>query len=130
MDVVAGKTLGIVGYGHIGQMCAKYAKGMGMRVVGLRRDPTKADPLGLADKQYGFDDRDQLYAESDYVLCALPGTQDTTDFFSTAAFDAMKNDAVFISLGRGVCVDETALVEALRNEKIKGSCEIVLKATT
>lgn len=120
MDVIAGKTLGIVGYGHIGQMCAKYAKSMGMKVIAMRRNLSKTDGAEYVDTVYGFEERKQLYEQSDFVLCALPGTKETTDFFSKEAFEAMKSSAVFLSIGRGVCVDEDALVQALLTAQIKG----------
>lgn len=81
MDTVAGKTIGFVGFGHIAQMTAKLAKdGFGMRVAALRRTPTKGDEHGLADVTFGHDQKLQLFAESDYVVCVLPGTPETLDF--------------------------------------------------
>ena len=120
MDIVANKTVGIVGFGHIGKICAKYAKAMGMRVIALRRDVTNPDSGALADKVYCYEERAKLLSESDFVICALPGTETTKDFFGYSEFSSMKKSAVFISLGRGLCVDEDALVKAIREEKIKG----------
>ena len=69
MNTVAGKTLGIVGYGDIGQSCARVAKlAFGMRVVALRNNP--AQPSPHADLVLGPDQKLDLFSESDFVVCA------------------------------------------------------------
>lgn len=68
MNTVAGKTLGIVGYGDIGQSCARAAKqGFGMRVLAVRNNPDRPSPH--ADKVYSTADKLELFRESDFVVC-------------------------------------------------------------
>lgn len=69
-----GATLGIVGYGDIGRACAKLARVYGMKIVVLRRNPSKAEADPYCDVVYGSDKAslNQLFAESDYILCSAP----------------------------------------------------------
>src|SRR5699024_3733084 len=60
-----------------------------------------------------------LLKESDFVICTVPLTPETRDKFDDNAFKMMKNDAIFINIGRGAVVDEEALVKALQNGEIK-----------
>ena len=82
---------------------------------------------GLADHVYGIEERARLFAESDFVVCALPGTAETADFCGAAEFGAMKETGVFISIGRGLAVDEAALAEALLAKRIAGAALDVFK---
>lgn len=126
MDTVAGKTLGIVGFGHIGQCTAKMAKAaFGMKVLALRNNPSRTSEL--ADETLGPDRKRELFERSDYVVCALPGTASTADFCGKAEFAAMKRSGVFISIGRGLAVDEVALAEALQSGSILGAAVDVFK---
>jgi len=69
MNTVAGKTLGIVGYGDIGQSCARVAKlAFGMRVIALRNNPDQPSPH--ADEVLGPDRKLDLFSKSDFVVCA------------------------------------------------------------
>ena len=69
MNTVAGKTLGIVGYGDIGQSCARVAKAaFGMRVIALRHNPKQPSPH--ADEVLGPDRKRDLFSMSDFVVCA------------------------------------------------------------
>jgi len=125
MPVLKGKTIGLVGYGHIGQTTARLAKALGMKVIAVRRDHTK--PPGLADAVYGLADKTRVFREADFVVSVLPGTHDTLNFCAAQEFDAMKPSGVFISIGRGVVVDEDALVAALKSGRIAGAALDVFK---
>lgn len=126
MDVVRGKTVGFVGYGHIAQATAALCKALGMRVVACRRSCGADDTVAPA-ATYAPEDRSKLFAESDYVICSLPGTSATLDFCGAAEFGAMRPNAVFVSLGRGAAVDEDALVDALKAGKLRGAALDVFK---
>jgi len=131
MPVLRGKTIGFVGYGHIGQTCARLAKAFGMRVLALRSDPGKESWLGnltrssgvgpFADAVYGLVAR--LFREADFVVSVLPGTPDTVDCCGRAEFATMKEDSVFISVGRGSVVDE---VEPLPEDSPLWDCQNLL----
>jgi len=125
-----GATLGVVGFGDIGRSAAKLAKAYGMKVIALKRNPDQMVVLGgngndrprpLADKVYGTDALNQLFAESDYILCAAPLTPETEKMIGKEQFDHAKKGAVFINVGRGPIVDEDALIDALKDGRLKGA---------
>lgn len=115
-----GSALGIVGYGDIGQAAARLAVAYGMKVIALRRRPV---PDELCTAVYGNDKEslNRLFAECDYVLCAAPLTADTEGMIGKEQFDVAKAGAVFINVGRGPIVDEDALIEALKDGRLKGA---------
>jgi phosphoglycerate dehydrogenase-like enzyme len=117
-----GATLGIFGYGSIGQTCAERAKAFGMKVIATRRT-VPAEPDAYCDAVYGNDDESllRLFAESDYLICAAPLTAETVGRLGAAQFTAAKKDMVFINLGRGPVVDSDALITALNTGQIKGA---------
>ena len=141
MDTVAGKTLGLVGYGSIAKATARHARALGMRVAAYRR--TSAGEGGVGWVRRGHDDDEDpefvgeevdlaptpqaLYREADFVVSTLPATPDTVDFFNAAAFAAMRRGAVFVNVGRGTTVDEDALADALRSGKLAGAALDVFK---
>jgi len=119
VEELRGKTAGIVGYGSIGRAVAVRARAFGMRVMAVRR---KADePDGLVERMLPPQSLVELMRESDYVVAALPLTATTRGSIGAEAFEAMKPSAVFINVGRGASVNETALIEALRNRRIRGA---------
>ena len=70
---------------------------------------------------YGKDSLNTLFKESDYVLCSAPLTSETYQMIGREQFDNAKKDSVFINVGRGPIVDEIALVEALKDGRLKGA---------
>lgn len=117
------KTMGIVGYGDIGRACAKLARVYGMRIVALRRNPHLCEGDPLCDVAYGStkDSLNRLMSESDYIVCSAPSTLETRNMVDASAFAAIKENAVFINLGRGHVVAEGALIAALKSKKMKGA---------
>lgn len=99
-----GKTLGIVGYGRIGQATARRATGFGMRVIHNSRS--------------GGQSFESLIAESDVVSVHAPLTPETRHLFDASVFRRMKPTAVLINTARGPLVDEAALAAALRDNEI------------
>lgn len=99
-----GKTLGIVGYGRIGQATAKRAEGFGMRVIHNSRS--------------GGVPFDTLIAESDVISVHAPLTPETKHLFNADVFTRMKPTAVLVNTARGPLVDEAALAQALRAGEI------------
>ena len=126
MDVVAGKTVGFVGYGHIAQQSAVLCKALGMRIIACRRSEGGND-IVVPSQTYAPDQRLKLFEESDYVVCSLPGTAQTLNFCGAQEFGAMKSTGVFVSLGRGAAVDEDALVDVLQKGQIRGAALDVFK---
>ncbi|MFN0145310.1 MAG: 2-hydroxyacid dehydrogenase [Dehalococcoidia bacterium] len=113
---IAGKTLGIVGYGRIGRAAAKRARAFGMRIIfyDLFTDPGPGD-----DARYRplLD----LMAESDIVSVHTNLTQETTHFLGQPEFARMKPTAWLVNTARGPVVDELALVEALKAGQLAGA---------
>jgi len=122
MPVVRDKLIGFVGYGDIAKHTARTAKhGFNMRIAALRRNPDKKDS-DLDEKIYT--DKLELAKDCDFIVCSLPGTPHTTNFCDEEFFRAMRPGAVFVSVGRGVAVDEAALAKVLREEHIYAALDV------
>ena len=115
---LSGKTLGIIGYGVLGQAVAKLAQAFGMQVlVGtLPNRPQAADRVPFKD----------LIGQVDYLSLHCPLSDETRDLIDASVFDAMKKNAFLINCARGGIVNEQALVEALKQGKIAGAATDVL----
>lgn len=111
---VGGATLGIVGMGRIGEAVANRAKGFGMKVIYHNRTRRSFEDVEYAE----FDD---LLKQSDYVVILTPLTEETQGMIGERELSLMKETACLINVARGGIVDETALYEALKAEKIWGA---------
>jgi phosphoglycerate dehydrogenase-like enzyme len=120
-DDLAGRTLGIVGYGDIGHAIAERARGLGMRVLALRKRPALSGPDSWADETLPPSELVALMERSDDVVVTLPLTEETRGFVSGAAIAAMKPTGVLVNVGRGPVIDEPALVRALSEKRIRGA---------
>ncbi|RLT35624.1 MAG: D-2-hydroxyacid dehydrogenase [Chloroflexi bacterium] len=118
---LAGSTVGIVGMGAIGTRVARLAKGLGCRVIGMRRSFTVRGPDALADEGVPPHDLAYLLGASDYVLLSAPLTPETQHLIDATALRAMRRSGVLINVGRGALIDESALIEALRGGVIAGA---------
>jgi len=121
VEELRGKTMGIVGYGDIGRACAKLAKSYGMRVLALRRTPSRSRDDPLPDVLLGPEGLRSLAKESDYVVCAAPSAPGTRGMIDEGFFRSLGEDAVFVNVGRGDVVDEEAMVRALTDGTLKGA---------
>lgn len=119
MQTIAGKKLLVVGLGGIGTEIARRAAALGMRVSGTRRSsrhgPAFIERIGLADELL------DLAADADYVINALPLTQDTNRLFDAAFFASSKRGVYFLSVGRGRSVVTEDLVAALESGQVAGA---------
>jgi D-2-hydroxyacid dehydrogenase (NADP+) len=118
-DELGGKTLLIIGLGAIGGRLAQLAKAFDLNVIGVKRDPSTGK--GAADAVYGMADLKTLLRDADFVALTCPLTKETENIIDAAAFDAMKPSAFLINGARGRCVDEAALIDALKTKKIAGA---------
>ena len=110
-----GATLGIIGYGAIGEYLAPLGLALGMRV--LIADPYKAVHTdGVAQVALA-----ELLADADFVVCLAIANEETENLMNAGAFAAMKRTAYFINLSRGNLVDEAALAAALAEKRIAGA---------
>jgi len=116
---IAGKTLGVIGFGRIGQAVAKRALGFSMRVLyyDTRRAPLEAETTLNAK----FVPLDELLRESDFVSVHTVLDEGTRHLLDDRAFGLMKKSAYLINAARGPIVDEKALVRALKADKIRGA---------
>ncbi|MGL4713286.1 MAG: phosphoglycerate dehydrogenase, partial [Shewanella sp.] len=113
---VRGKTLGVIGYGHIGTQLGILAETLGMRVVFF--DIEDKLPLGNAQQIHSME---LLLAQADVVSLHVPETPQTKDMIAAAEFAAMKKGSIFINASRGTVVDIEALTVALKERHLAGA---------
>ena len=117
LDVSAGATLGILGYGRIGQAVARRAKAFDMTVIASSRSRTP----GSVEEGVTFVDTSTLLADSDVVTVHTPLTAETRHLIDAGALRLMKPTAYLINTARGGIVDEGALIAALHRGEIRGA---------
>lgn len=108
---IAGKTLGIIGMGRIGESLAKKAKALGMNIIYF-------DLLGKKDGVEGYINIDELYRTSDFISIHVPTTK---TLISDNEINKMKDGVYIINTARGTVIDEKALIKALDSNKIAGA---------
>lgn len=108
---VYGKTAVIVGFGGIGRAAAERAKSFGMKIIAVKKH--RSDEL-FADQVCTAEELDQVLPQADYIICALPATEETAAYFKKEHFAMMKPSALFINIARGSIIDEKGLIESLR----------------
>ncbi len=114
-----GMTLGILGFGTIGQEIAKRAKAFNMDILYYKRSrlPEKMEQ----DFDVTYVSKEELFKKSDFIIVVVPLTDETEKIVGAVEFDLMKPTAYFINVCRGGVVDESALVEAIKTKKIYGA---------
>ncbi len=115
---LAGLTLGIAGLGSIGQHLASTGRHFGMRVLGLKRQPVDVEHLAHLERVYTLADLPVFLRELDYLVLALPATPATRHLINADSLQHLKTDACLINVGRGHCIDESALLTALQTGKL------------
>ncbi|EPQ30195.1 uncharacterized protein PFL1_02311 [Pseudozyma flocculosa PF-1] len=113
---IRGKTLGIVGYGHIGSQLSVLAEAMGMRVVYY--DVVPLMPLGSAQQIASLE---ELMGMSDFVSLHVPELPETKNMISTKQIQAMKKGSYLLNNARGTVVDIPALLEGLKSGHVAGA---------
>ncbi|MFT8727457.1 D-2-hydroxyacid dehydrogenase [Liquorilactobacillus ghanensis] len=108
-----GKTLGLIGFGHISQAVAHLAHAFGMKVIFYNHRPRKfaeewLEQVSLAD----------LYAQADVISLHVPQTAETEKMIDQAAIEQMKTGVILLNTARGGLLDEAAVAQALNNDKI------------
>ena len=114
---LAGKTLGILGYGRIGQALAHRARAFGMEICAIRREVARSAGDGLT-LLGGLEILDEVLRRADYLAITLPATAQTRGLIGAAQLGAMKPTAVLVNVGRAEIVDERALYESLAQRTI------------
>ncbi len=113
------KTLGIIGFGRIGQLVAQRAKGFGMKVLAF-------DPFVSAERyrELGVEKAagpEEIYAQADFITIHLPKTPETANFLDAEAFAKMRDGVRILNVARGGLIDEAALKDALDSGKLAGA---------
>lgn len=123
---VQGATVGIVGFGSIGREVARACRALGMRILATKRTVLPGEQAPEADLLLPMDDLQSLLRSADYVVLAVPQTPRTDRLLGRDELAAMKPEAVLINVARGAVVDEGALIEALREGRLRGAALDVL----
>jgi D-3-phosphoglycerate dehydrogenase / 2-oxoglutarate reductase len=113
------KTLGILGFGRIGQLVAQRARGFGMRVLAF-------DPFVSAERYRDLgvekaDSPEDIYAHAEFITVHLPKTPETEGFLNAEAFARMRDGVRVLNVARGGLIDEAALKDALDSGKVAGA---------
>ncbi|BBF41420.1 D-3-phosphoglycerate dehydrogenase [Lachnospiraceae bacterium KM106-2] len=124
MRRIASMTLAIFGLGRIGRAVVKRAQAFGMKVIAV--DPyvsqEEADGIGVT-----MVSKEEALNRADVISNHMNQTKENENFFQKQTFAAMKKHPIFINVGRGKCVDETALVQAIEKKQLAGAGLDVLK---
>lgn len=116
---VHGKTLGMVGFGRIGQAIARRgALGFGMKILYAKASPKPDLEAELGARRCELD---ELLQQSDFVCAIVPLTPETRQLIGAREFELMKESAIFINISRGQVVDEQAMIQALESGQIRGA---------
>jgi phosphoglycerate dehydrogenase-like enzyme len=119
-----GKTVCIVGLGGIGDLLVERLRGFGMVLTGVDEHPEHA-PRGMTVR--GTDKLAFALTTADYVILAIPGTKENENIIDTSALAAMKKGAVLINVSRGILVDKSALLAAVKSGHLYGAGLDVVK---
>ncbi len=112
-------TIGLLGFGHIGQAIAARAKAFGMRVVVANRSAVTAS--AIVDQSFRLDQLNRFMAAADAIVVSLPLTDDTKGLIGARELAAMRPAAIVLNVGRGPVIDEQALFDALKARRIGGA---------
>ncbi|MFR3905937.1 MAG: C-terminal binding protein [Christensenellales bacterium] len=119
MRCLHGETLGIIGCGNLGRSVAAKAQALKMHVIGYDKylPPEAGESCGIEMVSL-----QELYERADYISLHVTLTEETKHLINKAALEQMKKQCVIVNTSRGPVVDESALIEALRNGTIEGAC--------
>jgi phosphoglycerate dehydrogenase-like enzyme len=119
MGEIAGKVVGIIGYGSIGHEIARRARAFGMIVCAVKKNIQEGTED--ADRVYLLSELAEVLRQSDFIILALPHTPETKHLIGEAELRVMKASAYLINIGRGKLIDETALMRALEEGRLAGA---------
>ncbi|SDZ33304.1 Phosphoglycerate dehydrogenase [Proteiniborus ethanoligenes] len=111
-----GKTIGFIGTGSIASEAAKRLKGFGVDILGLNTRGTKTEYF---DKCYSIDKINEMVKLSDAIVVSIPHTEKTHNLLNEEVFQEMKNGVYLVNIARGSIIDERAMINNLKNGKIK-----------
>lgn len=115
---LAGATVGIVGFGRIGQAVGRRVKAFNTSKILYFNRSERPEAKEIGAEKVGFD---ELLTQSDFVICCAALVPETKEIFNKTAFEKMKKSAIFVNTSRGGTVDQDALIDALKNNKIRAA---------
>jgi phosphoglycerate dehydrogenase-like enzyme len=118
VEFLRGRTMGVAGTGSIGRAVGSAALAMGMRTIGLARTPQTIDGF---ETIYGPNELDAFLRALDVLVICLPLTPETRGLFGREQLALLKASSIVVNVARGAIVDESALIEALQNHRIRGA---------
>ena len=118
---VAAATLGLIGFGGIGQQLAARAAALDMKIIAVREHPEKGSGSDADLEVVGPDALDSILPRCDYVVICAPLTPRTRNLFDAARLAHMRPESYLINVSRGPLIDEDALIAALRDRRIAGA---------
>ncbi len=113
------KVLGVIGFGRIGKRLSEIVQAMGMNVLFYDIIEIPKETIERLNLKYA--EIDDIFTKSDYITLNIPLTQETEHFISKENISKMKKTAYLINASRGAVVNEKALLEALKNDRIRGA---------
>lgn len=119
---LAGKTMGIIGFGRIGQAVAEVVQGLGMKVLAYDNKPNKS----LENPNLKYAELDELLAQSDVISLHCPLFENNKGMINEKTITQMKDGVMIINTSRGPLIDEAALTVALNSGKVSGAAVDVL----
>jgi glycerate dehydrogenase len=114
---LSGKTMGIIGYGNIGQAVGRIAQALGMTILAYKRSGNKTS----STDSLKYVDLDELYAKSDVISLHCPLTEENRGFINKESIAKMKDGVFILNTARGPLINEQDLAEALNNRKVAGA---------
>jgi len=118
---IKNKTLGIIGYGNLGKAIAKRAKAFGMNIMATRRLQKKKENKKFVDELLPINDIEDLFSNSDFIVIACPLTPNTLNLIGNNEFNKMKSSVIIINPARGPIINQKALENAIKYNKISGA---------
>jgi phosphoglycerate dehydrogenase-like enzyme len=115
---LAEKTVGLLGFGHIGKAIAARAKAFEMKVHVANRSPVPRS--SLVDRSFALNRLGEFWSSADFFVVSLPSNADTFGIVNAESFAAMRASAVILNVGRGPTIDERSLYDALKGRRIAG----------
>jgi phosphoglycerate dehydrogenase-like enzyme len=115
---LSSQTMGLVGFGHIAKALAHRAKAFGMKVLVANRSAIQSSEV---DSSFLLEDLHAFMAACDCVVVTLPLADNTRSLINAKALSCMRSDAILVNVGRGAVVDEAALFDSLKEQRIGGA---------
>jgi glyoxylate/hydroxypyruvate reductase A len=116
-----GKAMGILGLGSVGQEIAKRGKQFGMRVLGVKKEPS---PMSYIDQVFGPGDLTKMIPLVDYLVVALPFTPETYHLLGEEELNLIKDGAILFNIGAGTVIDERALTKVLKGGRMRAVLDV------